>query len=235
MAAPHLIDGPNTDLLIVVDHASRAVPPDIALGLPAGTMDTHIAVDLGAAETAERLAARTGAPLLLAGASRLVVDLNRPLDQAVTEMSDGVAITGNHSLTEAARAGRTALHRAYHDQVAALLDERPVRLLLSLHSFTPALDSGEVREWQCGVLYNEDRETARAAIRWLEGQGLRVGDNEPYSGVSHGYTVQRHAEPRGLPYLFFEIRNDLIADAEGQSRWAALLRDLSAHLLGNVT
>jgi predicted N-formylglutamate amidohydrolase len=35
-----------------------------------------------------------------------------------------------------------------------------------------------------------------------------------------------HAEPRGLPHVEIEIRQDLIADRTGQAAWAARLARL---------
>jgi predicted N-formylglutamate amidohydrolase len=55
----------------------------------------------------------------------------------------------------------------------------------------------------------------------LRGQGIEVGDNEPYDGrVAMGYTLEHHAIPRGLPHVLIEIRNDLIRSSEGQGDWA---------------
>ena len=50
-----------------------------------------------------------------------------------------------------------------------------------------------------------------------------VGDQEPYSGRQLNYTMNRHAEAEGRPYLGIEIRQDQIGDAAGQARWADIL------------
>jgi predicted N-formylglutamate amidohydrolase len=51
--------------------------------------------------------------------------------------------------------------------------------------------------------------------------GIVVGDNQPYSPADRVYyTLERHARSRGLPCAMIEIRNDEIADAAGQRRWA---------------
>ena len=52
-------------------------------------------------------------------------------------------------------------------------------------------------------------------------QDLVVGDNEPYFVSDEtDYTIPRHGERRGLPHVEIEIRQDLIVDEQGQSRWA---------------
>ena len=73
------------------------------------------------------------------------------------------------------------------------------------------------------MLYNEDDRAARLAIPLLAAEGLVVGDQEPYSGRQLNYTMNRHAEAKGRPYLGIEIRQDQIGDAAGQARWADIL------------
>jgi predicted N-formylglutamate amidohydrolase len=96
--------------------------------------------------------------------------------------------------------------------------------LLSLHSFTPSLQSRqEERPWDIGVLYNEDDRAARIAIPLLEAAGLHVGDQLPYSGKQLNATMNRHGEGNGIPYLGVEMRQDLVSDAAGQRRFAGIL------------
>ena len=97
--------------------------------------------------------------------------------------------------------------------------------LLSLHSFTPILESdpAQKRPWDVGILYNEDDRAARMAIPMLEAAGLIVGDQLPYSGRLLNATMNRHAEANGIPYLGIEMRQDLVADAAGQKRFADLI------------
>ena len=217
------LPGANADrLLVLCDHGSDRVPPDLDLGMPQEAFGEHIAVDLGALAVARGVADAQGAPLLHPAWSRLVIDMNRAPDDpaGVPETSDGRRIPGNVDLTVAGRAQRHALHHAYHDAISARLDEARPDLIVSVHSFTPRLQSGGQRPWEAGLLYDEDGRAARIAIAALEADGLTVGDNEPYDGGRFGYTMQRHAEPRGIPYLFLEIRQDLLADAGGQREWA---------------
>jgi predicted N-formylglutamate amidohydrolase len=67
--------------------------------------------------------------------------------------------------------------------------------------------------------------------RLREESELVVGDGEPYSGLLEGDTLWRHGLQRGLEHLIIEVRNDLIADAEGQRAWAALLARCLADVL----
>ena len=50
-----------------------------------------------------------------------------------------------------------------------------------------------------------------------------MGANEPYSGKVLNYTMNRHAEANGIPYLGFEIRQDLLSNDAGIARYAAIV------------
>lgn len=213
-------------VLVVSDHASNRVPEDIDLGIHPALLDQHIAVDIGVAGVAELLVEGTGCAAFLGNVSRLVCDFNRDEHQpaVIPVASDGHAIPGNALDHKAHEARLMRFFRPYHDALAALLAEHPPALILSLHSFTPQLaSSDEPRPWHCGVLYNADERAARLAIPLLAAAGLHVGDQLPYSGKLLNATMNRHAEANGIPYVGLEVRQDLIGDAAGQARWAALI------------
>ncbi len=214
-------------VLIVADHASNRVPKDIDLAIDPALLDQHIALDIGVAAVAARMATRLGVAAFLGNVSRLVCDFNREehAPALIPIASDGHAIPGN-SLSHAEHEARLArFYHPYHAALAALLNDKPPALILSLHSFTPHLSSQpEVqRPWSAGVLYNHDDRAARLAIPMLEAEGLIVGDQQPYSGRLLNATMNRHAEAEGRPYLGVEIRQDGIADPAGQEAWAERL------------
>jgi predicted N-formylglutamate amidohydrolase len=213
-------------ILIVSDHASNRVPDDIDLGIDPTLLTQHIAVDLGVAEVGALMAQRPGTAAFQGNISRLVCDLNRdPHAPAVIPIaSDGHAIPGNAISHDAHLARLMRFHQPYQAALGELLDSVPPALILSLHSFTPSLaSSDEQRPWQVGVLYNEDDRAARLAIPMLAADGLVVGDQQPYSGKLLNYTMDRHAEADGRPYLGIEIRQDQIATATQQTEWAERL------------
>ena len=214
-------------ILIVSDHASNRVPPEIDLGIDAALLGEHVAIDVGVAEVAERMAATPGMAAFLGNVSRLVCDFNREEDAAavIPHSSDGHDIPGNLFDIAGREERLQRFHRPYHNALAALLDAAPPALIVSLHSFTPSLKSRpeEQRPWHVGVLYNQDDRAARLAIPLLAAEGLIVGDQQPYSGKLLNATMNIHAEARGLPYVGIEVRQDQIAEAAGLERWAALL------------
>ncbi|WP_086735006.1 N-formylglutamate amidohydrolase [Erythrobacter colymbi] len=230
MNAPYRQLGTPTPggIVLVADHASNAVPADISLGIPERLMHEHIALDIGTEAIAERLAADHAIPAHIAAVSRLVCDLNREEDAPglVPESSDGHLIPGNIGADRGARLAR--FHRPYHTALADWLAAAEPGMILSLHSFTPRLETSDAaRPWQVGVLYNQDDRAARIAIPLLAAEGLMVGDNLPYSGRDLNYTMNRHAEAHGRHYLGIELRQDLVQTPAEHARWAALLANVA--------
>jgi predicted N-formylglutamate amidohydrolase len=225
--------GGRAPAVLVCDHASKAVPSRLAdLGLDAATRDRHIAWDIGAAMVGRRLALLLDAPLLLAGYSRLVIDLNRDPDDptSICVISDRSVVPGNRDLSLADKAARRReIFAPYHEAVAQMLLAKGKPAVISLHSFTPVIagwgHERQERPWHLGVLYNHDHGLAQGLLTALRAQGdMVVGDNQPYSARNgHGYTLATHAEPAGLPNVEIEIRQDLIADEAGAARMAARL------------
>ncbi len=215
-------------LVLIADHASNRVPEDIDLGVHPAVLEKHVAVDIGVDHLSGLVAGHLECPAIVANISRLVVDLHREHDNpaATPVHSDGHHIPGNAELDEVARQARIErFWHPYHGRAAELIEHHQPDMLFTLHSFTPQLESAtyDQRPWHAGILYNQDDRAARVAIPKLEALGLHVGDNEPYSGRELNATMDLHAEARGLPYLSIEVRNDLIADAEGARKWAELL------------
>ena len=238
-------------ILTVVDHASNAVPDGIDLRIDPALMTTHIAWDIGAENLARELGypahiatvsrlvvdcnREEGAPgLIPVESDGVTIPGNEPLRissfqrrrESISEPSDTLKA---QELDPRLRGGdefqnRLAIYHAYHDALASrIATERPT-LLLSLHSFTPALETGEPRPWEIGVLYNNDYRAARIAIPLLEAADIVTGDQQPYSGKILNATMNRHGEGTRTPYLGFEVRQNLIDTPAGVMKWAAILR-----------
>lgn len=223
-------------LLVTGDHAGNAVPRHLGnLGLPPGELTRHIGWDIGVAGVARALAARLNCTAVLASYTRLLIDVNRPLGdpQSIPPQSDGTPLSVNLNLSEDERLARAdalfwPYHRCIDGHIGRLQRGGRTPVVLALHSFTPALNLGaKPRPWNIGVLYGRDERLANlllAAFRARE--GLVVGANEPYSGITHGYGLKVHGIAHGLPHAELEIRQDHIGTPEGQQRWADLLAEV---------
>lgn len=232
--------GDGADTLVICDHASPLIPSHYAeLGLAEAVHHAHVAWDIGAAEVTRGLARRLGCPAVLAGVSRLVIDCNRqPGDpSSIPIASCGVPVPGNAAIDDAEadiRAERWfwPYHREIGTVLSHLFRRGTVPAMVSVHSFTPCLGAGAAaRPWHVGVLSNRDLRMAEPALQALQARPeLVVGDNQPYSAREINYTLDTHAGAAGLPHVSFEIRQDLLADAESCARWA----DLLAQVLGPI-
>jgi len=229
----------ENDVLLVVDHASNHVPPDIDLGIEPHHLEEHIAWDLGVADIAERLVSSHNYCAFLGTASRLVADLNRypHEDDVMPPVSDGIEVSANSNPSEAVRQQRLdRFFHPYHENLASLVKEYTPRFILAVHSFSPTLRSQPDldRPWHVGVMYNDDGRGARLALDYLETLPLTVGDQKPYSGRQLNATMNRHAETRGIPYTGIEIRQDLLTDGAGIRRWSDNLHAMLLHIQSSL-
>lgn len=222
----------STPLLLLCDHASKAVPKKLArLGLSDADLSRHIGWDIGAAEVARRLSRDLDATLVLSGYSRLVIDCNRRPGHptSIAPVSDGIEVPGNFNLSEAERAERAeACFWPYHRAIGRAIDAKRAHgltpALVVIHSFTPSM-AGFDRPWHVGILWDDDARLAAPLLEHLRRRDdLVVGDNEPYSGRGeHEFTIGMHGRPGNLPRVSIEVRQDLIADPAGCDRYAEIL------------
>jgi predicted N-formylglutamate amidohydrolase len=231
----------NSPLLFLCDHASNRLPEG-GLGLDPALLATHIAYDIGAAAVTGALAEAYGAPALLGGWSRLLIDLNRGADDPtlVMKLSDGSIIPGNvlgNGDTDTAAVAQriAAYHAPYHAAIDAELDRiGNSAVVISIHSFTPAW-KGRPRPWQVGILYDRDTRLSAPLMVRLAEAGFSVGDNEPYSGALEGDTLYQHGTLRGLPHVLIEIRQDLIASDDLAQEFALRLKPVLDAALSDMT
>ncbi|MCY3768397.1 MAG: N-formylglutamate amidohydrolase [Gammaproteobacteria bacterium] len=228
-------------LLIACDHAENAVPNSLnGLGLSAAHLRGHIAYDIGAKQVSLLLSKRFDAPLLLSGYSRLVIDLNRHLDDPtlILEESDGIPIPGNRNLTDEmiSQRKKTFFH-SYHEQYRKMAGTLFARcrhpVILSVHSFTPTMN-GFDRPWEMGVLWDRNEGFAKRIIERLSKvTGFRIGENEPYPATDpEGYAQTVYGHQPGVEFALLEIRQDLIANRQGQRKISEFIHEALIPILG---
>ena len=218
------------------DHASNFIPAELnGLGLPAAELARHIAWDIGAAGVTRALSEMFAAPAILCGASRLVIDCNRQLEapDLIPEMSDGTVIPGNANLSANAREARIRRwFQPYHQAVESVFLSRDgaAARAVSIHSMTESL-AGVARPWQIAISSHVDRRLTDVVLAALRAPGdVIVGDNQPYDlNPLVDYSTPYHAMLRGLRHLQGEFRQDKIATAEDQRKWAGRLAQALTH------
>jgi predicted N-formylglutamate amidohydrolase len=228
-------------ILLLCDHATNLVPPEVNggdLGLPPEEMARHIAYDIGAHGVTAHLSRLLDAPAVATRFSRLVIDPNRGEDDPtlVMRLYDGTIIPANRGLAPAEIERRlVAYHRPYHAAVAAAIDRMQAAgrdpALVAIHSFTPRLRGRNPRPWHIGVLWHHDARIAVPLMARLRGEGLCVGDNEPYSGQLEGDSMSRHGTGRTLAHVLIELRQDLIETPDAQRLWAERLAPILSDVI----
>jgi predicted N-formylglutamate amidohydrolase len=214
-------------VIVTCEHGGNRVPRDLAplfRGMRR-TLHSHRGYDAGALVMARRLARAFDAPLVASTTSRLVVDLNRSLDNPAVWS----AVT--RTLPPASRERIVARHYLpYRQKVEALVasarEARRQVIHLSSHSFTPVLD-GQRREADVGLLYDPARPgeaklcaAIRATLRERE-PSLRVRRNYPYAGTSDGLAswLRTRFAPAGYAGIEIEVNQAIVARAPPEWRW----------------
>jgi len=233
----------TASVLLVGDHASNTIPEMLGnLGLDNAALGQHIAYDIGTKKLIHHLSQHLDAPALLAGYSRLVIDLNRSLEDesCMPKVSDNTVIPGNQNMSLEHRNQRihsfyTPYRTAINTLIHGFKQKHIVPAFISIHSFTPEM-AGYSRPWHAGVLWDKDPRIPVPLMKNLRAhpEGFNIGDNEPYSGKHLAdYTIDHHAEAAGLPHVSIEVRQDLINSEEGAERWATILSDALYDILAD--
>jgi len=235
----------TSPFVLVSEHAGNLVPEHLEnLGLSDADLNDHIGWDLHIRDVGERLSTLLDAPYLCQAYSRLVIDCNRPpgAEQSILAVSDKRRIPGNEGLSAAAiKARQDEIFHPFHGAVAALLGERAARgqrsILITLHSFTPAMKSGgDDRPWQITFQYGRNPDLSKQLIALMAADpDITVGDNVPYPvhDDTH-YGIPVHGEMRGLPHTMIELRQDGIDSEAGKACWAHKIADVLGEVLNKI-
>ncbi len=229
----------DAGVLLICDHAVNTLPEGYGgLGLPRSELKRHIAYDLGAYAVTRRVAQALGVPAISARFSRLLIDVNRGLDDPtlIMRLSDGAVVPGNRQIDAEERARRVATYyEPYHLAIDDLIEQCMAAgvppILLSIHSFTEVW-KGARRPWHAAILWDRDYRFSVPLLESLRAEkGLVVGENEPYDGKLAGDCMWQHGTRRGLAHTILEVRQDLIRDEAGQAEWAERITKAVAGIL----
>jgi len=213
-------------LVLTCEHATNRLPWKRPLEPPIKQLlATHWGWDIGAWALSLDLAARLKTSAIGGRWSRLVIDLNRPVDDAtlVRRRADRLVVPWNEGISPAEIERRVlGLHVPYHVEVDRLIWRRLLRgvrpLLLAVHSFTHRLGASR-RSFDIGILYEHHRGLAHRLGRSLRDDGLNVRYNQPYSGMKGMmYAADRHGSHHRLPCLEIEVNQRLFDDPRAVPR-----------------
>ena len=226
-----LFEKSTSPFFLICEHASNFIPEKYAdLGLDKQSLEKHMAYDIGAEDVTARLAVKLEAAAILGTVSRLVVDINRPLDHPtlMSEKSENVEIPGNKNISEADKVERIEsyyypFHEKVKERIDQQLDTNQIPFCVNIHSYTPVF-MGQERPWHIGFLWAQDSRPVGPMKAYFEDKDYIVGDNQPYNArCLGGTTLNKHCDDRRLPSLLVEIRQDLINTPQKAELWADML------------
>jgi len=214
-------DGLQSKLLITAEHASMRLPSKYKWPKSDERLvGTHWSFDLGSEEFARELTAATNSYCLLSRYSRLLCDPNRPLTSPTLYRMEAekAPVLLNTYATNADLLERTRLYyEPYHEMLQTLAELKQIRLVLSIHSYTPNYE-GLKRDVEIGVLHTIDPTLATKIQSVFKAAGYDARLNEPWSGKD-GFmyaadsvrTPPDAKEPRRQAVML-EFRNDMCSD-----------------------
>lgn len=219
--------------MLTCEHGGNLIPAPFAHLFDGRRrlLDSHRGFDPGALELAGRLAADLRVPLTFALVSRLLIDLNRSLDNP-----DLFSAITRDLPPKSRRAIISAHYTPYRShitrQIRSLARGSSV-LHLSVHSFTPVL-RGRRRTADIGILFDpaRPREVAaadrlRRAIKFTNPR-LAVRNNYPYLGTDDGFTTHLRTLFPDRRYAGIEIEINQRFPRGPSASWNRLLDRLSA-------
>lgn len=170
---------------------------------------SHRGWDLGSLGVAKYLARHLEAPLYFQKVSRLLVEMNRSIDNK--ELFSEYTHNVDNRIKE------TLLAKYYYpyrneieNKIKASLVNGEAILHVSVHTFTPVLN-GIVRSVDVGILYDDARiEEKEFCEQWKERLDNILPDqlimlNCPYNGADDGFTTYLRTKFSGDEYLGIEI------------------------------
>lgn len=230
-------------VLITCEHAGLEVPSAYreVFRDASEILRTHRGYDLGALGVAMRLAPAVSAPLIFSRTTRLLVDLNRSLDQP------DVFSEYTRHLPEREREQIVREHYSPHREsvtrtVRAATLAGYLVLHLGVHSCTDELH-GATRDLDISLLFDEDRacegdfvERYRSLLMQHDGD-LRYPFNEPYKGSDDGLTttLRRLFQPDEYLGIEIELRQGMILRGSEQQAAGDLLGAALLSTMGTFT
>ena len=217
----------SLSVLLTCEHATHSVPREFR-GLFKGAdevLASHRGWDPGALEMAEALSRIGGVRLMAGEATRLLVELNRSLENPEL-WSEFTAGLSEIEKAEILRRHYVPFRSRVHHQIGREIGMGGRVLHFSVHSFTPVF-RGMQREVDVGLLFDTGKALEVAVCESL-GRTLRSGlpdlrvrMNEPYLGVDDGFTTWLRRHYPAERYAGIELEFNQALPARGET-WNAL-------------
>ncbi|KTD39149.1 N-formylglutamate amidohydrolase [Legionella nautarum] len=228
-------------LIVSCEHAVNTVPHTYRnlFASHLELLETHRGLDLGAQAIALFFSQQFNCELVLAQATRLLIDCNRSLHHrnCFSEITTILSKEEKALIIE-------QYYLPYRQQVEEIIkkhiQQEKLVLHLSMHSFTPVLNNLN-RNTDVGFLYDPKRNNEKKlATLWQQQfkqqkSDLRVRLNYPYRGISDGFTSALRKRFIDDDYAGIEIESNqtLMNSTESLSKLCQMLTLTLQTLLAN--
>lgn len=208
-------------VIITCEHGGNEVPKEYRqLFVDAKeALKSQRGIDVGALELAQSLADRLSAPLFSSVTTRLLIDLNRSLDQPAlySKWSANLSSTDRKKVIE-------KFYKPYRDSIEQITRQQSEEFLvlqISIHSFVPVYD-GTPRKTDVGILFDPERPSEKH-ISHLWKQNLQsllpnksIHLNLPFHGARDGFKSYLRTQFTTDQYagIELEVNQKHLIDAE---------------------
>lgn len=214
----------SPEWIISCEHAGNLIPEQYEQYFwdADKILKSHRGWDPGAFQLAEFLSRKTGAQLFSYPYTRLFIDTNRSIGnpKLFSEFSRILINTEKQKVIE-------AYYLPYRNEVTESirqkLKQKGTVIHISIHSFTPVLN-GKKRDFEIGLLYDPSRILEKNVSRLWKSiihksyPDLRVRMNQPYKGVSDGFTtcLRKVFDLKSYLGIELEINQQLVFQKEAE-------------------
>lgn len=217
--------------IVTCEHGGNLIPCEFAAAFDRkdtqSWLKSHRGYDPGAHVAAQQVAAALNVNLIVSLTTRLLVDLNRSLD------NDSLFSKFTRNLPEDHKQRiLDQYYHSYHESVRtatqSMVDVGKTAIHLSIHTFTPRI-AGTWRPIDIGLLFDpQARPEADYCDEWQRRIAatcpkLRVRMNEPYAGIDDGLTTMLRKEFPPAQYFGIEIEINNRFFKQSQERQAAVV------------
>lgn len=199
-------------LIVTCEHGGNEIPLEYREHFlqHEELLRSHRGFDPGALHMAREIVKRTNAPFHGASVSRLLVELNRSLDNpalwsiATKELSveDKKKILNQHYHPH---------RKAVEESIRQCLGDGKKVIHIGIHSFTPERLGEDPRDFDIGILFDPDRLLEQSFCdAWKEAFSIvapriRVVYNRPYLGTDDGFTTYLRLQFQQEAYAGIEL------------------------------
>jgi predicted N-formylglutamate amidohydrolase len=195
--------------LVTCEHGGNQIPERFAQWFDKATLATHKGWDIGILPIAQRFSEFFGFSLHYSEISRLLVELNRSLD------NPGLFSEFTSQLSDATKkAILNEYYFPYREKVALEIEEAAKEgkkvIHLSFHSFTPVFN-GDIRKTDIGLLFDPKRQLEEEFChKWSDSLQADIAEfniefNSPYQGTDDGFTTYLRTIFSNYQYAGIEI------------------------------